>query len=119
MPMLLFAQIDTIPKPPRPAYTVTGIITVPPWDGKPIDPHCGKVLGCGGETYPKGRLFQDREPAPADLRKKKGVIVMDTTDADTFAKMEGGVSLWEYYLKQKNKDGKRPRGTFRPTAGKM
>lgn len=32
----------------RPAYTVSGIMEAPIWDGKPIDPHCGKVNGCDG-----------------------------------------------------------------------
>jgi hypothetical protein len=119
VPMALVAQNDTVNGAPKPAYQVTGIMETPIWDGKPIDPHCGKVLGCGGETSPKGRQFQDRYPTPADLRKKKGIIVMDTTDADTFAKMEGGISLWDFYLTQKNRDGKLPGGTFKPTTSKM
>ncbi len=78
LPLALVAQDGTANGTPRPAYKVTGIMEAPIWDGRPIDPHCGKVNGCDGrppqhkQGQPKGNdtpLAQSLEEGQSPISK--------------------------------------------------
>ncbi len=71
LPMALVAQDGAANESPRPAYQVTGIMEAPIWDGKPIDPHCGKVHGCDGRPpqHKKGQRKGDGVPLASQLEE--------------------------------------------------
>ncbi len=86
----------------KPAYQATGIIQTPIWDGKPIDPHCGKVIGCNGrppehkpnpgrkEDYLAPNRLEAEEPTSSKTAVAQPLMVYRQFTANNLAQFTPG-----------------------------
>lgn len=81
MPVPLIAQGGNPAGTQRPAYSVSGAITVPPWDGQPIDPQCKKVLDCDGrppEPTSQNKSLFARQGFDPNMEEMDGTLTKAT-----------------------------------------